>query len=86
MARVDHTIRDSDRVFGRFLSSGGPINDSPAYTVAGVDSFQRYQLNGFFNASGNLDSQFQRRRCSTKCGSLTTAENTSIRPAAPAPD
>jgi hypothetical protein len=52
VARVDHTIRDNDRVFSRFVRSGGPTNDSPAYTVAGVDSFQRYQLNGFLNASG----------------------------------
>jgi hypothetical protein len=50
VTRVDHTIRDSDRVFGRFVRSGGPTTDSPAYTVAGVDGFQRYQLNGFLNA------------------------------------
>jgi hypothetical protein len=51
VGRVDHTIRDQDRIFGRILRSGGPVNDTPAYAVAGVDSFQRYQLNGFLNIS-----------------------------------
>jgi hypothetical protein len=58
VARVDHTIRDQDRIFGRFLRSGGPINDTPAYTVAGVDSFQKYQVNGFLNASGTWIHNF----------------------------
>jgi hypothetical protein len=58
VGRVDHTIRDQDRIFGRLMRSGGPVNDTPAYTVAGVDSFQRYQLNGFLNASGTWIHNF----------------------------
>ncbi len=52
VTRLDHTIRDSDRVYGRLAESSGPTNDSPAYTVSGVDSFQRYQLNAFLNVGG----------------------------------
>ncbi len=55
---MDHSFRDNDRMFARFLRSGGPINDTPAYTAAGADSFQRYQLNGFLNASGTWIHNF----------------------------
>jgi hypothetical protein len=51
VGRVDHTIRDSDRVYGRVLRSGGPVNDTPIYTIAGADDFSRYQVNGYLNLS-----------------------------------
>lgn len=58
VGRVDHTIRDTDRVFARVLRSGGPVNNTPAYTTAGADNFARYQLNGYLNLSGSWIHNF----------------------------
>ena len=58
IGRVDHTIRDSDRVFGRVLKSGGPVDDTPAYTSLGADSFQKHQENRYLNLSGSWIHNF----------------------------
>jgi hypothetical protein len=58
IGRADHNIRDSDRVYGRVLKSGGPVDDTPAYTSLGADSFQKHQENRYLNLSGSWIHNF----------------------------
>jgi hypothetical protein len=58
VARVDHTIRDNDRIFGRILRSGAPTITGTVYAIPGADSLDNVITNGYFNVSVTYTHSF----------------------------
>lgn len=51
VTRLDHTISDKDRLYGRLLVSNGYTLNAPIYPIAGVDPFNELRENGYYNWS-----------------------------------
>ena len=51
VSRIDHVLRDDDRLFGRFVARSDLETDSPIFPTPGVDSFHRTLEGSYFNPS-----------------------------------
>jgi hypothetical protein len=52
VTRLDHTLSEKDRLYGRLLVSNGHNLQGPSYPIAGVDPFNDLRDNGYYNWSG----------------------------------
>ncbi|MGH9659874.1 MAG: carboxypeptidase regulatory-like domain-containing protein, partial [Bryobacteraceae bacterium] len=52
VTRVDHTFRERDRMYGRFLANLGNNLEGPIWPTPGTDPVHRNRFNTYYNVSG----------------------------------
>ncbi|MGA8594697.1 MAG: TonB-dependent receptor [Bryobacteraceae bacterium] len=58
VARIDHTISDKDRIFGRLLAQTDHTTTASIFPVAGTDSFSNLTHDYYYNGSGTWFHNF----------------------------